>query len=193
MLTSANEGTPVTIIEALAAGEAGRGDPDVGGVADVVDEGETGYLVRAGDTHALAERLRADRRRPRAAGAPWASAGRERMLERYAVSAARRTTSTRSTAGCSPRGRATLTHDGSVAGERDLAVGLTLDPGTPPLAHPLQRPAVPSTSVTDHAPRRAPAGPAAPRRRSPHSSTILAVSLSGSAETSTGPASARIP
>lgn len=83
VLTSANEGTPVTIIEALAAAKpvvATR----VGGVADVVDEGETGYLVRAGDTHALAERLALiadDPVRGRAMG----EVGRERMLERYSV------------------------------------------------------------------------------------------------------------
>jgi glycosyltransferase involved in cell wall biosynthesis len=83
-LTSANEGTPVTLIEALAAGRpvvATR----VGGVPDVVDEGETGHLVRPGDTHALAERLAllaADPKRAAEMGAE----GRRRSLERYAVS-----------------------------------------------------------------------------------------------------------
>jgi glycosyltransferase involved in cell wall biosynthesis len=83
VLTSANEGTPVTLIEALAAGRpvvATR----VGGVADVVDDGETGHLVRKGDTHALAERLAliaADPERAAAMGAE----GRRRALERYAV------------------------------------------------------------------------------------------------------------
>jgi glycosyltransferase involved in cell wall biosynthesis len=83
VLTSASEGTPVTIIEALAAGRpvvATR----VGGVPDVVDEGETGFLVRPGDTHALAERLEILQRNPerrRTMG----ELGRERVLQRYAV------------------------------------------------------------------------------------------------------------
>ena len=83
VLTSANEGTPVTLIESLAAGRpvvATR----VGGVPDVVEEGVTGFLVRPGDTHAIAERLAllaADPERRRSMGA----AGREQVLARYAV------------------------------------------------------------------------------------------------------------
>jgi glycosyltransferase involved in cell wall biosynthesis len=83
VLTSASEGTPVTIIEALAAGRpvvATR----VGGVPDVVEEGETGFLVRPGDTHALAERLEILARNPERRAAMGA-AGRERVLRRYAV------------------------------------------------------------------------------------------------------------
>lgn len=83
VLTSANEGTPVTLIEALAARRpvvATR----VGGVPDVVEEGVTGYLVRPGDTHAVAERLAllaADPELRRRMG----EAGRVQVLERYAV------------------------------------------------------------------------------------------------------------
>ncbi|HKP09715.1 MAG TPA: glycosyltransferase, partial [Gaiella sp.] len=83
VLTSASEGTPVTIIEALAAGRpvvATR----VGGVPDVVEEGETGFLVRPRDTHALAERLEILARDPERRAA-MGSAGRERTLNRYAV------------------------------------------------------------------------------------------------------------
>jgi glycosyltransferase involved in cell wall biosynthesis len=83
VLTSASEGTPVTIIEALAAGRpvvATR----VGGVPDVVEEGETGFLVRPRDTHALAERLETLARDPERRAA-MGSAGRERTLNRYAV------------------------------------------------------------------------------------------------------------
>ena len=72
-LSSANEGTPVTIIEALAAGVPVV-STDVGGVRDVVEDGRSGFLVPPGDTAALAaalDRLTADRelraepRRPR--------------------------------------------------------------------------------------------------------------------------------
>jgi glycosyltransferase involved in cell wall biosynthesis len=83
VLTSASEGTPVTIIEALAAGRpvvATR----VGGVPDVVDEGETGFLVRPRDTHALAERLEILARDPERRAA-MGELGRQRMVERYAV------------------------------------------------------------------------------------------------------------
>lgn len=83
-LTSANEGTPVTIIEALAAGRPAVATK-VGGVADVVEDGETGFLVRAGDTDALAERLELLARDPARRHAMGA-AGRARVLERYAVS-----------------------------------------------------------------------------------------------------------
>ena len=83
VLTSASEGTPVTIIEALAAGRAVVATR-VGGVPDVVDEGETGFLVRPGDTHAFAERLEILARDPERRIA-MGEAGRERMLERYAV------------------------------------------------------------------------------------------------------------
>jgi glycosyltransferase involved in cell wall biosynthesis len=55
-LTSANEGTPVTLIEALAAGRPVV-STDVGGVADVVSEGRSGYLVPPGDIGAFAGAL----------------------------------------------------------------------------------------------------------------------------------------
>jgi glycosyltransferase involved in cell wall biosynthesis len=83
VLTSASEGTPVTIIEALAAGRAVVATR-VGGVPDVVDEGETGFMVHRGDTHALAERLEILARDP-ARRIAMGAAGRDRVLRRYAV------------------------------------------------------------------------------------------------------------
>ncbi len=84
VLSSVNEGTPVVAIEALAAARpvvATR----VGGVPDVVTDGVDGFLVEHGDVEALAERLArlaADPELRRAMG----EAGRERVLQRYAVS-----------------------------------------------------------------------------------------------------------
>lgn len=83
VLTSASEGTPVTTIEALAAAIPVVATK-VGGVPDVVDEGETGFLVRPRDTHALAERLEILARNPERRAAMGAE-GRKRTLERYAV------------------------------------------------------------------------------------------------------------
>jgi glycosyltransferase involved in cell wall biosynthesis len=83
VLTSASEGTPVTIIEALAAGRPVVAT-GVGGVPDVVDEGETGFLVDPGDTAALAERLATLAGDP-ALGTRMGEEGRARVLERYAV------------------------------------------------------------------------------------------------------------
>jgi glycosyltransferase involved in cell wall biosynthesis len=83
VLPSSNEGTPVSVIEALAARTpvvATR----VGGVPDVVREGEDGFLVETGNTEALAERL------ARLASDPelrnrMGAAARDRVLPRYAV------------------------------------------------------------------------------------------------------------
>jgi glycosyltransferase involved in cell wall biosynthesis len=58
VLTSANEGTPVTVIEAQAAGRPVV-STDVGGVRDIVTDGVSGFIVPPGDTAAIADRLRA--------------------------------------------------------------------------------------------------------------------------------------
>lgn len=83
ILPSANEGTPVVVIEALAAG-CPVVATSVGGVPDVVQEGVDGFLVPAGDVEQLAERL------ARLAGDPelrsrMGEAGRESIPARYAV------------------------------------------------------------------------------------------------------------
>jgi glycosyltransferase involved in cell wall biosynthesis len=83
VLPSGNEGTPVTAIEALASGcpvVATR----VGGVPDVVSDGEDGFLVEPGDVGQLAARL-AELANDRQLLARMGAAGRGRMQTRYAV------------------------------------------------------------------------------------------------------------
>ena len=83
ILPSANEGTPVSAIEALAGGRpvvATR----VGGVPDVVRDGVDGFLVEPGDVDAMADRL-AELAGDSELRARMGAAGRERVLERYSV------------------------------------------------------------------------------------------------------------
>jgi glycosyltransferase involved in cell wall biosynthesis len=56
LLTSVSEGIPVTLIEAMAAGLPVV-STNVGGVSEVVAEGQTGLLAPAGDDAALAEKV----------------------------------------------------------------------------------------------------------------------------------------
>jgi glycosyltransferase involved in cell wall biosynthesis len=83
VLPSANEGTPVSAIEALAAGRpvvATR----VGGVPDVVRDGVDGFLVEPGGVEQAADRLAdlaADPDLRRRLG----ESGRDHVLERYSV------------------------------------------------------------------------------------------------------------
>ncbi len=82
-LSSANEGTPVSLIEALAAGCAVV-TTDVGGAVDVLDGGRVGFLVPAGDTKAFADRLE-DLGRQSELRHEFGAAGREHVLSRYSV------------------------------------------------------------------------------------------------------------
>ena len=56
-LTSRNEGTPVSLIEAHASGLPVVAT-DVGGVRSVVEDDQTGYVVSVGDAVAVADRIR---------------------------------------------------------------------------------------------------------------------------------------
>lgn len=81
LLTSRNEGTPVALVEAAAAGVPAVATR-VGGVPSVVADGATGALVAPGDATAIASAvvsLLRDAERRRAMGA----AARERAVERF--------------------------------------------------------------------------------------------------------------
>lgn len=83
LLPSVNEGTPVSVIESLAA-ERPAVATRVGGTPDVIRDGVDGFLVDVGDTEGLSDRLAelaADPDRRARMGA----AGRERVITRYAV------------------------------------------------------------------------------------------------------------
>jgi len=82
-LTSANEGTPVTLIESLAAGVPVVAT-DVGGVSDVVPDGNGGFLVPAADTEAIADRLARLAADP-VLRARFGAAGSAFVRERYSV------------------------------------------------------------------------------------------------------------
>jgi len=80
-LTSRNEGSPVSLIEAMAAARAVVATR-VGGVPDLVEDGVTGVLVPPGDPGALTSAMHAlleDRERRRMLG----TAGRQRVAVTY--------------------------------------------------------------------------------------------------------------
>jgi glycosyltransferase involved in cell wall biosynthesis len=88
VLTSRNEGTPVALIEAGAAGRPVVAT-DVGGVAEVVRDGTSGFVVPPGDAAALAARVGSILDEPDAAramglaGRAWVRArfGSERLVD----------------------------------------------------------------------------------------------------------------
>ena len=81
VLSSINEGTPVALIEALAAGRPVVAT-DVGGVRHVVQDAETGWLCRAGDAEGLSLLLGRVLARPELAKL-MAEEGRRRVVDRF--------------------------------------------------------------------------------------------------------------
>jgi len=81
VLTSLNEGTPVALIEALAAGKPVVAT-DVGGVGDVVEDGVNGYCVVSEDVPAFARRI-ADLVEDPDKRAAFGARGREMVREKF--------------------------------------------------------------------------------------------------------------
>lgn len=81
VLTSRNEGTPVALIEALAAARPVVAT-DVGGVRSVVEEGVTGFLAAPGDAPGIADAVRRLLRNP-SLRSEMGRAGRAVMRDRY--------------------------------------------------------------------------------------------------------------
>ena len=83
VLCSRNEGLPVTLIEALAAGRPVVAT-EVGAVRDLVTPGETGLLVPSGDAEALTGAILRHLAHPEAA-AEMGRRGREHVYPRFSV------------------------------------------------------------------------------------------------------------
>ncbi|HVF12578.1 MAG TPA: glycosyltransferase family 4 protein [Actinomycetota bacterium] len=83
MLTSRNEGTPLSLIEAAASARPTVAT-NVGGVRDVVREGVTGYLAPAGNVAELSRRAVEVLRRPEQAR-QMGNAGREWVRRRFSA------------------------------------------------------------------------------------------------------------
>lgn len=84
VLSSLWEGLPVVILEAMAAGLPVV-SADVGGVAELVVDGETGYLVPPGDPRALADALEKVLSLPAGKKAALGRAGRKRVEENFTL------------------------------------------------------------------------------------------------------------
>ena len=80
-LSSDSEGLPLVIVEAMAAGLPVI-STDVGGIAAVVVDGETGLLLPRGDAHALASKIATLAAAP-TVGVRFGEEGRGRALARY--------------------------------------------------------------------------------------------------------------
>lgn len=83
VITSLNEGTPVTLIEGMAAGRPVVSTA-VGGVPDIVADGESGLLAPSGDADGLARAVAALLRDP-ARRQAMGQAGRESVRQRFSA------------------------------------------------------------------------------------------------------------
>lgn len=83
-LTSLSEGTPISVIEAMAAGRPITGT-NVGGMSEIVSHGETGYLVDLDASDELLDHWQKLAEEPGLA-AKLGAAGRQTVAERYSLS-----------------------------------------------------------------------------------------------------------
>jgi len=84
LMSSAWEGTPLALLEATAAGLPAVATA-VGGNAEVVVDGEGGWIVPPGDSSALAEAIRRMVALPRAQRRQFGQRARARTLEKYSL------------------------------------------------------------------------------------------------------------
>ncbi len=82
VISSVNEGTPVTVIEAISAG-CPVVATTVGGLPDLLDQGRLGVLVPSGDADGLAEAILDTVRQP--PDDEWRSRAQAAMLDRYGI------------------------------------------------------------------------------------------------------------
>lgn len=85
VLSSKSEGFSNSIIEYMAAGKPVVAT-NVGGAAEAIEEGVTGYLVESGDADLMAERI-TSLLNDRASAAKFGQEGRRRVTERFSISA----------------------------------------------------------------------------------------------------------
>jgi glycosyltransferase involved in cell wall biosynthesis len=82
-MPSLSEGMPLSLLEAMASGVPVVATK-VGGIAEVISDGETGLLVAAGDVEALAKQIMLLLNQPSIA-ARIAEAGRSRVQQRFSL------------------------------------------------------------------------------------------------------------
>lgn len=76
------ENAPMSVLESMALGTVVVG-ADIGGIGEIVEHGQGGWLFPSGDAEALAERLRALAAQPDAALVAQARQARERVEQRF--------------------------------------------------------------------------------------------------------------